>query len=243
VLEGRFPNGCQEYALTRTVLQPETYAFGLFDLYWGQLGGEIAGRWRVGQVPVTLTGPRDRPLHVHHSRPLGDVLRLVNKYSNNVMTRNLELTLGAERYGAPATEEKGRRALYEVLEAEGIATEGLLVSNSAGLSRDSRITARQLAGVLAAGWRSPFMPEFVSSLAITGLDGTLRRRLAGTPAEGRMHLKTGTLDHVSAIAGYLVTRAGERLLVVVLVNAPDAHRGLGEDLQDVVLRWAMDLDL
>jgi D-alanyl-D-alanine carboxypeptidase/D-alanyl-D-alanine-endopeptidase (penicillin-binding protein 4) len=58
-----------------------------------------------------------------------------------------------------------------------------------------------------------------------------------------MHLKTGTLDHVSAIAGYLVTRAGERLLVVVLVNAPDAHRGLGEDLQDVVLRWAMDLDL
>jgi D-alanyl-D-alanine carboxypeptidase/D-alanyl-D-alanine-endopeptidase (penicillin-binding protein 4) len=236
LLEGRFPAGCDEYALTRTVLRPESYAFGLFDLFWQQLGGEIGGRWRLGTVPETVA----KPFHLHRSRPLGDLVRLVNKYSNNVMTRHLELTLGAERFGAPATGDKGRRAIFAVLEERGIDTRGLVISNSAGLSRDSRITARQLAGVLQAAWKSPFMAEFVSSLSIAGLDGTMRRRLAGTPAAGRMHLKTGTLDHVSAVAGYVLTHTGKRLVVVVLVNAPEAHRGLGEDLQDVVLRWVLD---
>src|SRR5690606_24446390 len=162
---------------------------GLFDLYWQRLGGEIGGRWRLGEVPDALHAP----FHRHRSRPLGDIVRLVNKFSNNVMTRHLELTLGAERYGAPATGRKGRDAMFAVLAEHGIDTKGLVVSNSAGLSRDSRITARQLAGVLQAAWRGPFMPEFVSSLSIAGLDGTMRRRLQGTPAQGRMHLKTGTL--------------------------------------------------
>ncbi len=239
LLEGRFPDGCDSYALTRTVLRPESYAFGLFDLYWHQLGGELGGRWRDGTVPDAKENALE-PFHVHRSRPLSDLLRLVNKYSNNVMTRLLELTLGAERYGAPATFDKGLRAIFDVLATQGVDTEGLVMSNSAGLSRDSRISARQLAAVLRAGWRSPFMPEYLSSLSINGLDGTMRRRLLGIPAEGRMHLKTGSLDDVSAVAGYVLTRGGERLLVVVLVNAPEAHRGLGEDLEDVVLRWVAE---
>lgn len=233
LLEGGFPDGCNEYALTRTVLHPESYAFGLFDLYWHQLGGELTGRWRQGAVPETLT----EPFLVHRSRPLGDVVRLLNKYSNNVMTRHLELTLGAEAFGAPATLDKGQRAIFEVLRQRGIDTDGLIMTNSAGLSRDSRISARQLAAVLRAGWQSPFMPEYVSSLSLPGLDGTLRRRLIGTPAQGRMHLKTGSLDEVSAVAGYVTAASGRRLMVVVLVNAPDAHRGLGEDFEDAVLRW------
>lgn len=236
-LEGRFPSGCREYSLTRTVLHPEAYAFGLFDLYWHQLGGEIGGRWRAGAVPQRF----EEPFHVHHSRPLGDVVRLINKYSNNVMTRQLELTMGAETFGPPATERKGRDAMLTLLGTRGIDTDGLIISNSAGLSRDSRISARQLAAVLRAGWRSPYMPEFLSSLSIPGMDGTMRRRLEGTAAEGRMHLKTGRIDDVSAVAGYLMTAAGQRLLLVLLINAPDAHRGLGEDLQDVTLRWAAAL--
>ncbi len=235
LLEGRFPTGCDEYALTRTVLRPESYAFGLFDLYWQDLGGELKGRWRLGKVPESLS----KPFIEHRSRPLGDIIRLVNKYSNNVMTRNLELTLGAETYGPPATEDKGRKAVFEVLAANGIDTDGLVFSNSAGLSRDSRISARQLAGVLAAAWKGPFMPEFLSSLSIAGLDGTMSQRLAGTDAAGRMHLKTGTLDDVSAVAGYVLTTSGRRLIVVMLINAKDAHRGPGEDLEDATLRWLM----
>jgi D-alanyl-D-alanine carboxypeptidase/D-alanyl-D-alanine-endopeptidase (penicillin-binding protein 4) len=181
-----------------------------------------------------------KPFLVHRSRSLGDVIRLVNKHSNNVMTRNLELTLGAETFGAPATEEKGRRAIYALLAGHGIDTRGLVISNSAGLSRDSRISARQLANVLQASWQSPYMSEFMSSLSIAGMDGTLKRRLRKTPAFGRLHMKTGSLDDVSAVAGYVMTRAGRRLMVVVMINAPNAHRGIGEDFQDVALRWAVD---
>jgi serine-type D-Ala-D-Ala carboxypeptidase/endopeptidase (penicillin-binding protein 4) len=235
-LDGQFPAGCNEYTLTRTVLQPESYAFGLFDLYWHQLGGEMSGSWRLGAVP-----PGRQPFYVHRSRPLGDVIRMVNKYSNNVMTRHLELTLGAEMYGAPATPDKGVQAILDVLGHNGVDTTGLVVSNSAGLSRDSRISARQLAAVLRAGWQSRFMPEYLSSLSISGLDGTMRRRLPGTPVTGRMHLKTGTLNDVSAVAGYALQENGARWLVVVLINSPEAHRGPGEQLQDAVLRWVMTL--
>lgn len=236
VLEGRFPVACREYELSRTVLQPESYAWGLFDLQWRQLGGDLKGGWRHGVLPAG-TGA---PFHVHRSRPLGEIIRSVNKSSNNVMTRHLELTLGSERYGAPATPAKGQRAILEVLRERGIDTRGIVVSNSAGLSREGRISARQLADILQAAWRSPYMPEYASSLALAGLDGTMRSRFRDSPATGRMHIKTGRLDDVSAVAGYVTAASGQRLIAVVLVNAPDAHRGAGEAVQDALLQWVHD---
>ena len=157
------------------------------------------------------------------------------------MTRHLELTLGAELYGAPATAQKGRQAIFEVLGREGVDTRDLKIDNSAGLSRDTRISARQLGAVLTSAWRSNFMPEFVSSLSLSGLDGTTRNRFRSRNARGRMHLKTGRLDDVSGIAGFVTADSGQRYAVAVLVNGPDAHRGLGEDLQEVVLDWVLTL--
>jgi len=236
VLEGRFPVACREYELSRTALRPESYAWGLFDLQWRQLGGVLEGGWRPGVLPAG-TGA---PFHVHRSRPLGEVIRSVNKSSNNVMTRHLELALGSERYGSPATPAKGQRAILDVLGERGIDTRGLVIGNSAGLSREGRISARQLAAILGAAWQSPHMPEYASSLAIAGLDGTMRSRFRRSPATGRMHLKTGRLDDVSAVAGYVTAASGQRLIAVVLVNAPGAHRGPGEELQDALLQWVHD---
>lgn len=233
VLEGRFPLACREYGIARSVLQPESYAWGLFDLFWGQLGGELAGGWRHGVV----SGELGEPFYVHRSRPLGEVIRAVNKFSNNVMTRHVEYALAVERYGAPATPAKGQRAILDVLAERGIGTDGLVIANSAGLARETRVSARQLASVLDAAWNSPYMPEFVSSLSLAGLDGTLRQRFHGSPAAGRMHLKTGRLDGVSAVAGYVDAASGQRMLVVLLVNAADAHRGPGEQLQNALLEW------
>lgn len=263
LLEGRFPNACNQYRLTRSVLLPESYAWDLFKVYWAQLGGELEGGWRWGElaVPAALADPEaggrrlpdaaglngpaangaeddTRAFHVHRSRPLGELVRLVNKYSNNVMTRHLKLTLGAERFGAPATPEKGLEAILEILAMHGIDTEGMVIDNAAGLSRDVRLTTRQVADLLQAAWEAPYMPEFVSSMALSGLDGTLRRRLEDAPSRGRMHLKTGTLNDVSAVAGYVQVPDGRRLLVVLMVNSPDAHRGPGEELQDALLNWA-----
>jgi D-alanyl-D-alanine carboxypeptidase/D-alanyl-D-alanine-endopeptidase (penicillin-binding protein 4) len=232
VLEGALPTACREFELTRSVLQPETYAWGLFGAMWGQQGGELRGGWRFGAVP-----PGAKPLYVHQSRPLGDLIRLVNKFSNNVMTRHFEYTLAAERLGAPATPDKGHQAILEVLGSRGIDTTGLVISNSAGLARETRITARQLGAVLAAAWQSPWMPEYMASLSLAGLDGTMRARFRAAPATGRMHLKTGRLDDVSAVAGYVNASSGRRMMVVLLVNAPQAHLGPGIELQDAFLKW------
>jgi D-alanyl-D-alanine carboxypeptidase/D-alanyl-D-alanine-endopeptidase (penicillin-binding protein 4) len=234
--DGTFPLKCRQFEFARTVLTPETYAHGLFELYWQALGGESKGRMRTEVLPPQ---PK-RALVEHPSRSLGEIIRLVNKFSNNVMTRHVELALGAERFGSPATIDKGHRAITEVLNESGINTEGLVIANSAGLSRDSRISARQLAQILDAAWRSPFMPEYVSSLALVGMDGTMRSRLNGTSGAGRMHVKTGRLDHVSAIAGYVDAQSGQRLLVVLLLNTRNAHLGPGNLLQNAVLTWVHD---
>jgi D-alanyl-D-alanine carboxypeptidase/D-alanyl-D-alanine-endopeptidase (penicillin-binding protein 4) len=155
------------------------------------------------------------------------------------MTRHLLLTLGLEHAGAPATAEKGRAAVAAWLEAKGLAMPGLYLDNGSGLSRDTRVTAGGLGAMLLDAWRHPQMADFLASLPIAANDGTLRRRYAGDMA-GRLSMKTGRLDEVSAIAGVMQSRSGQRYAVVVLLNAPDAHRGIGEAIQDTVLRWVFE---
>lgn len=234
ILEGIHPASCNGFTLSRVAVPPEDYAHKLFQLLWQQWGGEFSGGWRLGKRPEDDV----EPLVVHTSRPLGELIRLANKYSSNVMTRHFKLALAVNRYGAPATETGGNLAILEVLESRGVDTDGIILDNAAGLSRGNRFSARQIAQVLEAGWRSPYMPEFVSSLALSGMDGTLRRRYRDQPETGRMHLKTGRLDNISTIAGYVRTASGRDLIVVVMVNAENAHRGPGDAVQDAVLHWA-----
>jgi len=235
-LDGRFPGACGPHRFARTALTPETYVHGLFQNLWAQWGGRFDGGWRVD----TWQDTEREPDLVHESRPLGDLIRLANKHSNNVMTRHFKLALGAEQFGVPATPKKGLNAILDYLDSQAIDARGLVLDNAAGLSRDNRITSRQLAGILRAGRESPYMPEFVSSLALAGLDGTLRTRFEDDPAAGRMHLKTGFLDGVSAIAGYVKTAAGEDVMVVVIANGPGVQWGTGIELQDAVLRWVFE---
>lgn len=237
IFSGEYPVNCGDYELLRTAISPETYNREVFRLHWSQWGGELQGDVRYGVLPLE-NGP---PLLVHESRPLGDIIRVANKWSSNVVTRHLALTLGAARFGPPATIEKSRQALYEVLAGLGVEVGGMIIDNGSGLSRHTRITPEQLGQVLQAGWDSPWRPEFVSSLAIAGLDGTLRRRFGDSPEAGRMHLKTGHLNQVSTVAGYVRNRSNEDVMVVLLVNHPTAHQGAGSRLQESVLRWVHGL--
>ena len=153
------------------------------------------------------------------------------------MTRQLLYTLAADRFGAPATPENGRQAIIDFLNERGFQTEGLVIDNGAGLSRKTRITAELLGGVLAEAFASPFMAEYVASLSLPGLDGTTRRRFRGQPEAGQMHVKTGRIDHVAAIAGFVQGQSGRRFVVVALLNHSDVHRGPGEEFQNALLRW------
>ncbi|MCP5143737.1 MAG: D-alanyl-D-alanine carboxypeptidase/D-alanyl-D-alanine-endopeptidase [Gammaproteobacteria bacterium] len=229
---GSYPTRCGDYAMLRSVLTADNYAYGMFAQLWRESGGEFTGT--VGRTIVT---DDKRPYMVWTSPPLGDQVRSINKFSNNVMTRHLMLTLGAETFGPPATLEKGRQAIDDFLAARNIDTSSLTLINGSGLSRDTRISAAMLRDVLLLGWRSPFMSEYVSSLSISGMDGTMRRRLRDGDTAGRMHLKTGTLDEVSAIAGYVHAATGRHFLVVVMVNHPSANRGPGQELGNALMQW------
>ncbi len=234
-LSGRFPTGCKEYAIYRTVMTPPNFAYGVFKPLWSQLGGSLSGKVRTGPVPESAT------LFAHFdSVPLAEVVRNVNKFSNNVMTRQLLLTIGAEAGTPPGTEASGRSAIADWLSARGIEAPGLFLENGSGLSRETRISAQTMAGMLVAAWRHPYMPEFIASMPLSGMDGTMRNRFRGSSLAGRMHLKTGRLDHVYAIAGYVQARSGARYVVVAFHNDTDVHRGPGGELQDALLRWVYD---
>lgn len=229
---GDFPEGCDVYSMDRTVLSHNQYTYSLFKSIWAESGGELTGGWRNVVTPLEL-----EPDIVFRSMPLSDIISKINKHSNNVMARQLLLTLGAEVNGAPGTSESGRDVIIDWLGRHGLATTQMKLENGAGLSRDVRLTSKLLVDLLRFGFESRFMPEYVSSLSLSGLDGTLSRRFRHGSLTGKAHMKTGSLDHVTAIAGYFQAASGRRYLVAAMQNYTDVHRGPGEEVQAALLSW------
>jgi D-alanyl-D-alanine carboxypeptidase/D-alanyl-D-alanine-endopeptidase (penicillin-binding protein 4) len=235
ILTGRFGRNCEQYRMTRSALTGPTYAYGVFKALWEETSGTLAGELREGEAPEDET-----PFLRVESPPLDDVIEYVNKFSNNVMARHLLLTLGVQAFDAPATQDKGRRAAYAALQRRGLNFEELRLDNGAGLSRETRISAASLARVLIQATQSPWESEYVSSLSLSGLDGTMRKRFTDEEMTGRMHLKTGRLQNVFATAGYVHARSGKDYAVVILQNFKGADDGPGEAAQIALLRWAYD---
>jgi len=235
-LSGKFPSGCDIYTMDRAVLGHNEFSFGLFKSIWEESGGEFDGGWRN-----VISNDETEPFLSFDSWPLADVISKVNKHSNNVMARQLLLTLGAEEFGAPGTEENGKRVIQRWLAQEGFDSAQLMLDNGAGLSRTSRMTAKQLIELLRYAYGSAYMPEFLSSMSVSGVDGTMSRRFRNDELTGMAHIKTGTLDHVTAIAGYVQSESGSRYAVVAMQNYEDIHRGPGEEVQEALLRWVHGL--
>lgn len=230
VFSGRYSPDCGDDQLYRVVAEGEQYIHGVFKTVWTEMGGRFAGEVREGRVP-----PEANLLHRAVSPPLAELIRVVNKYSNNVMARQMLLTLGAEAYGAPATVEKGEAVVREWLAKQGLDFPELVIENGSGLSREERISARHLGQLLLKAYESPYMPEFIASLPILATDGTQRLRYGGGLA-GRAHLKTGSLNDVRAQAGMVLDNKGRRHVVVILHNDTRADTA-GEAAQSAVLGW------
>ncbi len=232
IFSGRFPTGCKSYAMDRTALSHNEFVYGLFTSIWRESGGEFSGGWMKAKAPEDV-----EPIVSFDSLPLAEIISRVNKNSNNVMARQILYTLSAHELGPPGTESGGRKVVEDWLAGTGIEFPTLTLDNGAGLSREARVSAREFGALLRFAWRKPYMPEYLASMAISGLDGTLRRKFDDARLTGQAHLKTGSLDHVSAIAGYLQSRSGRRFSVVMLHNYEDVHRGPGEEAQVALLRW------
>ncbi|HEC13972.1 MAG TPA: D-alanyl-D-alanine carboxypeptidase/D-alanyl-D-alanine-endopeptidase [Acidiferrobacteraceae bacterium] len=232
---GRYPRQCGENALYRVVSGADDYIYGVFKSLWTGQGGQIDGQLRHGQVPEQA-----QRIGLYQSRPLAEVLRGMNKYSNNVMARQLFLTLGAQKLEPPGTRFKAQQVVQQWLKDHGLKAKGTVIDNGAGLSRRSRLTASQLGRLLVLAYAHPYMPEYMSSLSVAAVDGTLRKRFGKSRLGGRMHIKTGLLDDVRSMAGYILSRSGKRYAVVILHNHYTAQRYAGERLQDALLNWVYE---
>ncbi|MGD9888363.1 MAG: D-alanyl-D-alanine carboxypeptidase/D-alanyl-D-alanine-endopeptidase [Halothiobacillaceae bacterium] len=232
---GNLNPNCGEKDMYRVVVPPENMLLGAFSSMWAQQGGSFNGNVRVAPTPA-----KAQLYYTYQSRPLADIIIPMNKLSSNVMARQLLLSVAAKKLGAPATPEKGKRAIDLWLTENKLSWPGFELGNGSGLSREARISPRQLGDLLMHVYRSPTMLEFSASLPIVGIDGTVRKRLKDEDIQGRAQLKTGTLNGTRAIAGFMYSRSGQAYIVAVLHNEPGVQLGVGSKVQDAVLQWVYE---
>jgi len=227
---GSLASDCEEKNLELSLFTDEQYAYYSFKQLWQALGGQFSGQLQVKARPSQAI-----MLLEQRSPTLSQVLPEMNKWSNNLMARQLLLSIAAEKMAVPASEADGAIAIKNWFNSQQKSEGKLLVENGSGLSRIERLSAEQLARMLVHAYRSPVMPEFMASLPVLALDGTLMKRLKDSPAAKRAHLKTGSLDGVSAIAGYLLDKQNRRQVLVMLVNHKQA--GASKIAQDALIEW------
>jgi len=232
---GTLSNRCPPVVIARAVIPTERYLEYVLPGLWRDAGGILEGRVKRGVVPDGATN-----VYTHLSRPMAEIVRATNKFSNNMMARHLLLTLGKLNKERDVEIEDGVKVLEDWLLSRGIEVPGLNLDNGSGLSRDTRISATGMANVLRAGFYSPYGPEFLASLPIAGEDWALESRNFGQ-RNTSVRVKTGLIDHVRSMAGYITSGSGRTYIVVLLVNHPDVHRGLGTRLQNAVIRYVLDL--
>ena len=227
---GSFDASCGERDWYVALLDHPHFVYGMFATYFRDAGGLFNGGLRDVHAPSGVV-----PFATLESPPLYDIVRDVNKLSNNVMARQIFLTLATTRHPPPATPALAADVLQKFLRERKIVMPGLVMENGSGLSRTERVTAGGLAQLLAAADRSSAREEFASSLAVAATDGTVQRRFQNGTVAGQALLKTGTLEGVKALAGYVIDAQGRRWIVVAIINHPNAARG--QPALDGLVQW------
>ena len=230
VFGGTYPLACGEREWWIAMLDHPHYVRAMFETYFREAGGRFAGGVKERRAP-----PNGQPFAVLESPPLSDIVRDVNKLSNNVMARQIFLTLATVNGAPPATPAKASEAVRRWLVARKLAMPGLVLENGSGLSRHERTTAGGLNRLLIAANASRVRDDFASSLAVAAVDGTVERRFRNGAVAGQALLKTGSLEGVRALAGYVLDPSGRRFTVVAIVNDPNAARA-GPAL-DYLVQW------
>lgn len=228
---GNLAASCGEKEWPVAYADPRAYAPRLLAQLWQDSGGRLQGSVREGSTPAGA-----RPLFSVSSPPLAEVVRDINKFSNNLMAEQLFLSLALQRGALPVRPEDARETVRRWLLGHlGEATlKNMVVDNGSGLSRDTRLSAQALGRLLQQAWSSPVMSELMSSLPISGQDGTLKR---STATSGRAHLKTGSLRDVAAVAGYVLSNSGKRYVLVGILNHPQANAG--RPALDALIQWTI----
>jgi D-alanyl-D-alanine carboxypeptidase/D-alanyl-D-alanine-endopeptidase (penicillin-binding protein 4) len=227
---GTFPIACGERDWWLAMLDHPHYVRAMFETYFRAAGGRFDGRLEERRAPAGAA-----PFAVLESPPLGDIVRDVNKLSNNVMARQIFLTLATTASPPPATPSKAVAAVQRWLKSRKLAMPGLVLENGSGLSRTERSTAIALNRLLIAADASRVREEFERSLAVAAIDGTVESRFRKDDVAGSALLKTGSLEGVRALAGYVLDARGRRFSVVAIVNDRNAARA--RPALDYLVEW------
>lgn len=230
-LKGKYTPRCGKQELSVVMGDPSEQFYYLFRVLAMKAGIDFQGAGKV----ITKIPKSAKLFYEGQTKPLSEQIQMMNQLSNNVMTRQLFLTLGVDTYGETSNLEKARKAVMKTLSAFGINTRDLFIDNGSGLSRETHITAAALADLLQKMAQSSHGLVFENSLSIAGHNGTLKRRYRGEALDGKVHGKTGTMNQVRSFAGYVYAKNGQKYVVVIIGNGPSALRSRA--LQDDILKW------
>ena len=241
ILQGGYPGECGEREQNLSVMPHTRYVEAVFRALWQELGGTLKGKQREG-----VAGSNAQLFATHLSDPLSTVIRDINKFSNNVMARQLFLTLGTAASAPPPLDggganqvpgniERSTQAVLDWLKKQQLDFPELVLENGAGLSRTERISPHSMALLLQSAANHPLSAELQASLPILGVDGSVKKRLKESSAASHAHLKTGTLEGVKTIAGYVRSHSGKEWMVVFFIAHPNAKHG--QAAQDALIEW------
>ena len=239
---GSFPNGCRGVNYNVVALDANSFFTQGFAAAWELAGGS----WTQAPTGQSGTVPQAaRLLLQFEGIPLGDDVQDINKFSNNVMARQLMLTLALEKMGKPASTKNGELVIQSWLKDLGLQFPELVIENGSGLSRNEAISAEHMTQLLVAARNLSVADTFYNSLPIAGTDGTMKNRLM-THLRKFLHLKkkpearikTGALVDVRAISGYVMSKSGRMYAVTSFINHPNALKGL--EAHDQLLAWLLN---
>ena len=230
-IKGKISKRCGKRTICQVVTQPYRSFYFLLKDALQKAGIEFYGSMRLQKVPKGA-----KVLFIHYSPPLEKIISKTSKKSNNLYARHLLLFLGAKLYGAPATLNKGRKAVMQILNKQGVPISGMVkIDNGSGLSRSAKIDAKSLATMLDHAYER-YGQRWMNTLSVAGVDGTIKKRFRGTIVRNRAWMKTGTLRHVKNIAGYVKSKKGRYYTAVIIINTKHA-RWKAAKLQDDIIQW------
>jgi len=234
VFRGKYRSRCGDYNLMRSVLDSDRYLYGLFSYLWRGLGGTFEGRLRQATLSGTF-----KKIYTGVSRPLSEVIVGTNKFSNNLLARQLLLSVGQGDAGEGATVQDGIDAIQSWLQEQGLDMPGLVMENGAGLSRTVQLSADDISRLLKFAANSADHPEFMASFALGGVDGTMKKRLKTLRPGTRARLKTGYVKGTRTLAGYVRADSGRDYAIVLFIEDAKVNYGNGNEVQDAFIRWVL----
>ena len=242
VVQGSWAPACGTRSVSFVPPPDSGIAARALPAMWAATGGVLRGRVvaapvvpGVSPIPLGADGEPVKPLSFDRSKPLTELVRDINKASDNVGARNLMLSLSPGFPSRPATLSGAQRTMTLWLRDQGLADGDVEVENGSGLSHTERAKPRALVQLLRKAWRAAQAQAFFDSLPIAGVDGTMKGRLIGSRAAGQAYLETGTLNDTRALAGYVHGASGKMYAVALMVNSADP--AAGRPALDAMVAW------